>query len=438
MKAFWCEQAVIDGTIVADVRIRQEEGVIVSVQRGVEAVVGDAVLRGVVLPGLANVHSHAFHRALRGTTHADGGTFWNWRERMYAVSAALTPENYRTLARAVFAEMVSAGFTLVGEFHYVHGRPDGSPYDDADMERSLLAAAREAGIRITLLDALYLRGGLTGRGETVPLSPEQRRFSDGSVTAWEARRERLSGSRTALIGAAVHSVRAVDAEDLAHVARSTRGVPLHAHVSEQPAENEQVHAATGRTPTRCLADAGLLDEGFTAVHATHLSDADVALLGAARAGACFCPTTERDLADGIGPGRALHGAGARLCLGSDQHAVVDPFEEIRGLEMDERLASGERGRFSPAELLAAATSAGYRSLGWDGGSIDVGSVCDLVAVSPRSPRTAGVAAEQLWLAATGADVTDVVVDGRAIVKDGVHLLGDVGRLLADAIEAVRS
>jgi cytosine/adenosine deaminase-related metal-dependent hydrolase len=179
-----------------------------------------------------------------------------------------------------------------------------------------------------------------------------------------------------------------------------------------------------------LRDAGALGPRFTAVHATHLSPDDIADL--AGSFVCFCPTTERDLGDGIGPARALLDAGARLTIGSDQHAVVDPFDELRALEGHERLASGRRGIFSPAELLTAATSDGYASLGWRGG-LPVGAECDLVTVRTASPGTAGAELDQLWLAASAADVTDVVVGGVRVVTEGVHGLGDVGAVLAEAI-----
>ena len=438
MSVFWCETAVVDGVVGRSVRVEHTAGVITAVAVGAERERDDLVLPGLTIPGLANAHSHAFHRALRGRTHAEGGTFWSWRTAMYALADRLEPESYRRLATAVFAEMVLAGFTVVGEFHYVHGRRDGTPYGDAAMERAILDAARDAGIRITLLDTLYLRGGLDAAGAPLALDPSQRRFSDGSVAAWASRRAGLTGSRTSLIGAAVHSVRGVDPVDLPAFRSATRGAPVHAHVSEQPAENEQVLAATGTTPTLLLAAAGLVDPLFTAVHATHLSPDDIAALGGAGATACFCPTTERDLADGIGPASALAAAGAGISIGTDQHAMIDPFEEIRGVEMDDRLASGERGRFTPGELLAMATRRGYVSLGWDGGVIGVGAVCDLVALDTRSPRTAGARPEQLWLAATAADVTHVIVDGREIVKNGTHRLGDVGGLLTEAMEGLHT
>ncbi|MEP6843399.1 MAG: amidohydrolase family protein, partial [Pseudolysinimonas sp.] len=221
--------------------------------------------------------------------------------------------------------------------------------------------------------------------------------------------------------------------DVARVVEATGAEPLHAHVSEQPDENLQVEAAFGRSPVAVLRDAGALGSRFTAVHATHLSPTDITDLSGSFA--CICPTTERDLGDGIGPAHALHQAGATLTIGSDQHVVVDPFDELRALEGGERLQSGRRGVFSPVELITAATTDGYRSLGWHGGLV-VGAECDLVTLRLGSPRTAGAALDQLWLAASAADVTDVVVAGERVVTGGAHRAGDVGATLADAIGAV--
>jgi len=429
MTTFWAESAVINGVVTPSVRITEVDGVITELT-STPVRETDRVLPGLVLPGLANGHSHAFHRALRGRTHGDGGTFWTWREQMYSVAARLTPESYHDLASAVFAEMLLAGYTVVGEFHYLH---DASVYGTA-LDDAVLAAAANAGIRMTLLDTLYLRGGLSAAGGPLPLAPEQQRFSDGSLAGWATRHASLSPVRNTRLGAAIHSVRAVDPDLYADFRTLTAGAPVHAHVSEQPAENAQALAAWGRTPVQLLKQ--LLGPDFTAVHGTHLSEDDIELLGGSASTVCFCPTTERDLADGVGPGSGLLAAGAALSLGSDQNAVIDPFEELRGLEMDERLVTGERGRFSPGQLLSAATADGYRSLGWNGGAIAVGALCDLTAVSTSSVRTAGAAADQLWLAATATDVTTVVVNGAVVVDGGRHPLGDVGALLARAIEEV--
>lgn len=415
-----------------DVLVEERDGHFVSVRPEASAE-GATVLPGAVLPGLANAHSHAFHRALRGRTHDDGGTFWTWRERMYAVAARLDPDSYRELAAAAYAEMVLAGVTGVGEFHYLHHGPDGAPYDEPNvMAEALRSAAAAAGLRLTLLDTCYLAGGLTGAGHE-PLQGVQRRFGDADADAWAARVDTVGASPGMQVGVAAHSVRAVPAAALPLVGQVAGDRPLHVHLSEQPAENEAALAFYGASPTALLDRAGLLGPGTTAVHATHVAGVDGARLGATGTTVCACPTTERDLADGLTPARTLRRAGAPLSVGSDQHAIVDLFEEARGLETHERLASGVRGAFTPDELLGALTAHG--SIGWpDAGRIEVGARADLVAVRLDSPRTAGALPEQVVMAATAADVDTVVVDGRTVVSQGRHVLGDVGALLRRAVE----
>lgn len=438
MTAWWCELAWLGGQ-------RADAGVLVDVEDGrIAAVTGGTPgpppgarrLEGLTLPGLANAHSHAFQRALRGRTQHGSGSFWTWREQMYRVAGGLDPESYRALARATYAEMALAGVTTVGEFHYLHHGPGGVPYEDAnEMGRALIAAAAEAGVRITLVDSCYLHGGV---GE--PPAGPQRRFSDGSAEAWAERVEALREEESVRIGAAIHSVRAVDPGAAAIVAgwALERDRPLHAHVSEQPAENHACLEAYGRTPAALLAEADALAPRFTAVHATHLDDGDVALIGGAGACCCVCPTTERDLADGIGRMRRLAQAGASLSLGSDSHAVIDLFEEARAVELDERLASGERGRHSAAALLRAASEDGHACLGWpDAGRIAPGARADLVTVSLTGVRLAGTepknAVDAVVFAAGAGDVRHVLVDGREIVRDGRHRTIDVARELHEAV-----
>jgi formiminoglutamate deiminase len=433
---FWAEHAWLATGAAAGVVIEVEEGRFAAVTPDVPTPpAGARVLRGLTLPGLANVHSHAFHRALRGRTHAGRGTFWTWRDRMYDVAGRLDPDTYLELARATYAEMALAGVTTVGEFHYLHHTPGGAAYDDPNtMGHALLAAAADAGVRISLLDTLYLTSTVDG---DAPVGP-QRRFSDGAVDAWAARVAYLKPQPHAVIGAAAHSVRAVPAAKLAELASIVDGV--HVHLSEQRTENEACRARYGRTPTEVLDEAGLLGPRTTAVHATHLTAGDMTRLGQQAAYVCFCPTTERDLADGIGPARALVDSGAALCLGSDSHAVIDLLEEARAVELDERLHDEQRGHFSVAELLTAATRTGHHALGWpDAGTIEPGARADLVTVRLDTVRTAGFddPAAAVVFAAVAADVTDVVVDGRPIVHDGQHLLlDDVATRLAEAVAAV--
>jgi formiminoglutamate deiminase len=439
--ALWCELAWLGGERAeAGVLIVLDGERIASVTAGVASGPPDATpLPGLTIPGLANAHSHAFQRALRGRTQAERGDFWVWRRRMYEVAEAIDPDGYLALARATFGEMALSGITAVGEFHYLHHGPGGARYEDPNaLGNAVVAAARQAGIRITLLDTCYLHGGVSREAEGAQL-----RFSDGNGDAWAERVGALRPGDGARVGAAIHSVRAVDPEAAAQVASfaTERSWPLHAHVSEQPAENEDCVAAYGSTPTGVLADAGALSERFTAVHATHVDGTDVDLLGGRSCGVCLCPTTERDLADGIGPARRLADAGARLSLGTDSHALIDVFEEARAVELDERLQTGERGRHSAAELLRAATEGGCAAIGWpEAGRIEPGGLADLVTVGFDGVRLAGTSAEHavesLVFAAGAADVRDVMVGGRFVVRGGAHLELDVAAELAGTIAGI--
>ncbi|MQA08139.1 MAG: formimidoylglutamate deiminase [Pseudonocardiaceae bacterium] len=426
---YWCEHAWLPGGVASGVRIDVADGRITVVSTGQPRT--GSVREGLTLPGLANVHSHAFHRALRGRTHHDRGTFWTWRERMYALAERLDPDSYYRLARGVYGEMVLAGYTSVAEFHYLHHAAGGTPYADPHaMSAALVAAADDAGIRLCLLDTCYLAGGFD-----VELRGVQPRFGDGTAEAWA---ERVTGfsprADHVVLGAAVHSVRAVPERALSVVAECANGRPLHVHLSEQRAENEDSVRALGRTPTRVLDDNGVLGPNTTAVHATHLTNGDMSTLARSRTRACFCPTTERDLGDGIGPATSLAERGVRLCLGSDSHAVIDPFEETRALELNDRLAAEARGRFAVDELLAAATA--HDALGMpDAGRLEPGARADLVTVDLRSPRTAGIEADGVFFAAGAADVTDLLVAGRAIVRDRQHrLIERPHAVLTDEIE----
>ena len=432
--AYLLERAWVRGAVHDDVLVTVEDDRFVEVTPGGDSD-GATRLPGLTLPGFANCHSHAFHRALRGRTQRERGNFWTWREQMYAVAGRLDPDGYFALARATYREMAAAGITTVGEFHYLHHQPGGTPYDDPNaMGYALVEAAREAGLRIALLDTCYLSSGF---GE--PVTTAQLRYSDRSVDAWATRTEQLRGYDPApdvVVGAAIHSVRAVPDDALVPVVEAAEGRPLHVHLSEQPAENDACVAAYGATPAQLLADHGVLGPLTSAVHATHLTDHDIALLGGTHTHACFCPTTERDLGDGIGPGRALRDAGSPLTLGSDSHAVVDPFEEMRAVELDERLATRQRGHWTAGELLEAATTTGHRSLGFDdAGEIAVGRRADLVTLDTESVRTAGTGRDEhtAVFAASAADVVQVMVDGRVVARQGDR--EEIGRELARAIEA---
>ena len=433
--SWWCAQAWLPTAVAADVRLTADaEGRFAAIETGVRPGNGDTLLPGIVLPGFADAHSHAFHRALRGRTHDGGGTFWTWREAMYSVAERLDPDSYRALATAVFAESALAGVTCIGEFHYLHHGPGGRPYDDPNaMGEALREAATAAGIRLTLLDAAYLSGGLDKDGHQ-PLSEVQQRFGDADVDAWAERLSRLEPDANTRIGVAVHSVRAVPAEHLARIGAEAAGRPLHVHLSEQPAENEACQAVYGCTPTELLDRYGLLGPTTTAVHATHLTESDIQILGARGVTVCLCPSTEADLADGLPPTGPLVAAGASLCAGSDQHVAADLLAEARDIELHERLRTGLRGTVSPAGVVAALTTCGHASLGWpEAGRLEVGAMADLVAVDPASTRTAGTDPGQIVMTASTADVQTVVVNARTVVSDGQHILGDVGTLISAAL-----
>lgn len=448
-----CEHALVGNGrsgdhVAADVVVEVADGTItdVTIRRPCD---GDCPRRavhlsGVTMPGLVNAHSHAFHRLLRGRSEgreAASSDFWGWREHMYALAGVLDEDLLAATATAVFGEMVMAGITTVGEFHYLHHRPDGTPHEDANRLGHVLAgAADRAGIRMTLLDACYLVGGLGATTDEPALGPVQRRFSDGSARAWRDRTANLADTTMVRHGAAIHSVRAVPPDAMALVAATARqrGWVLHAHVAEQRREVDDTRRLHGRTPVRLLDDAGALDEHFTAVHGVWLDDADRSLLGDTGSIVCACPTTEADLADGIVDARALVDADVRLALGSDQHVGVDLLVEARALEHHQRLATQRRGLHDPVELLGMATRGGAASLGWPGvGRLEVGAAADLCVVGTDAPRLAGTPDDDLAaavvFAATAADVTDTMVAGRWVVRDGNHAGLDVPGVLADAM-----
>ena len=428
--------------LVPDVVITESNGSITTVGPG-QTVPHHAIrLDGVVLPGLVNAHSHAFHRALRHRTHGAGGDFWAWREAMLGLAGRLDPDSMAELAGAVYAGMALTGITTVAEFHYVHHDVDGVPYGDPNaMGHALIHAAHQAGIRLVLLDACYLRNGFDQ-----PLEGVARRFGDRDAEGWAERVDLLRGfygdSAMVRVGVAAHSVRAVAPDDLAVVAgyAATHGLPLHIHLSEQPAENEAAMAATGLSPTGLLRAAGGLAPGTAVVHATHADPADVARLGSAGVSVVACPATEADLGDGLGPFDELATAGATLAVGSDQQVKVDLFAEARGIEYHDRLRLGRRGIHSPAALMEAATVGGARAVGTAHRGIMGGAPCDLVAVDPLAPALAGWSPDDgvagVVFGGSAAAVTDVVVAGRRIVSSGAH--HDIDDVVARIDRAVRA
>ncbi|MCB9675073.1 MAG: formimidoylglutamate deiminase [Alphaproteobacteria bacterium] len=394
-----------------------------------------------LLPGFVNAHSHAFQRAIRGHvqwTRDAASDFWTWRDRMYAAANGLSPEGIEAVSRLAFLEMLEAGFTTVGEFHYLHRQADGTPYADPDeLARRVIAAALDVGIRIALLRVVYARGGID-----VPLGPTQQRFRTDTPDEALAAVARLASHPDPRVtaGLAPHSVRAVPRDWLSELA--TFAGPVHAHVSEQPAEVRDTLAATGLTPLALLDAHGLVTDRFTAVHLTHPTPDDLARMRRGGARICVCPTTELDLGDGLLPVEAREGIG--LCLGTDSHARIDALEEARSLEMHARALAGRRNVMSPPgdrhglaeRLLRALTVEGARALGLPGGAVRVGAPADLVAIDLDRPAAFGVPPlEAAVFAGTPEWVSDVWVGGQHVVVDGRHPARD--RVLAAAAPYLR-
>ena len=397
-----------------------------------------------LLPGFVNAHSHAFQRLTRGRGQwrpaaEERADFWTWRQAMYATANALRPDDVFEASRFCFIEMLCAGITSVGEFHYLHRDPDGKAYaDPAELATRVIAAADDAGIRICLLNAAYATGGI---GE--PLRPEQRRFATPDIEAFLTDTVELADEAgrhpRASVGVAPHSLRAVPRDWLTsmHSLAFGLGAPFHMHVSEQPAEVTASLQAYNMRPVEVLADLGVIDEHFTAIHATHLTFREIEVLGTPGPTVCACPTTERDLGDGFLPGTELLDAGARIALGTDSQTVIDPFEEMRLLEYHERLRrqkrvligatthGGERIETAPV-LLSMASAEGARSLRLPAGRIGPDMCADLVAIDLEHRTLAGWTADtldaMLALSAPASVVSDVWVGGVQRVHGGRHRL----------------
>lgn len=379
----------------------------------------------VILPGFVNAHSHVFQRALRGHTHralSRQDTFWTWRRAMYAEAQRLDPDSLYISALETYREMVRAGYTSVGEFHYLHHQHGGSPYADPNaMSRAVLAAGKDAGIRVVLLMVAYAQAGFG-----LPPEEGQLRFCDSSVDAYLERVDVLR-SEGVPIGLAPHSVRAVPEDWFRKIAAYSRQhrLPLHVHVDEQVAEIEQCRAAYGCTPIELLDRFEALGPLTTVVHATHADATELALLKKARATVCVCPTTEGDLGDGIAPYAELMDAGIALAIGADSNTRLDPFEELRWAEYTARMRYQRRrilvdseqaspGRF----LLAMGTRAGASALGLDTGVLVPGMQGDFILVDSREAALRGWNSEDLldclFFGASAQLVSQTWVQGRRV------------------------
>lgn len=321
--------------------------------------------RWLELPALTTAHSHAFQRGMRGaaqrsapaagTNGSAGDDFWSWRGAMYRAALALDPDSIEAVSRVAFRELRLAGVRTVGEFHYVHHQPDGTPYSDRTvMSDAVVRAAKAEGLRIALLRTAYHRAGPGREPEAA-----QKRFCDPDVDSVlrdvEALRAKYAGDDAVVVGIAPHSVRAVPPEWIRELSvyADREGLPFHMHVAEQPREIEECVSETGRRPVELLAELGVLTPRFVAVHATHLLPHEASLLGAAQSFACVCATTEADLGDGLPDLVALRESGVRLCTGIDSHVVTDPIADLRALETLARLRTGRRVTFAPPSVTPA-------------------------------------------------------------------------------------
>lgn len=380
-----------------------------------------------LLPGLVNAHSHAFQRAFRGQVQwkAEGDDdFWSWRDRMYATANQLDPDGIEAVSALAFLEMAESGITHVGEFHYLHHAPGGRPYSDPDeTAHRVICAARRVGIRITLLRVAYARAGWNA-----PLRPDQARFGDRDPSCVLDAIERLRTGQTdpgVRVGLAAHSVRALD-RDWLHRLGSFDGI-VHAHVSEQRAENEACQSEHGASPLQVLHDAGLVHDRFAAVHLTWPMPGDVAQLRSAGGRVCACPTTELDLGDGFLPVEVADSL--PVCLGSDSHAVIDLWQEARSVELHLRGVHGRRNVLAEAgsrhglahRLLDMATHQGARALGDERVGITAGAPADFVSLDLRRSAAWGVPPLEAAAFVAHPDWVDAVwVGGEAIVREGLH------------------
>src|SRR5688572_28565367 len=432
----------LDGSFRQGVGVEIESGRITRVisEREIPAAKAERLTGKALLPGMVNVHSHAFQRVIRGATQwKPGGAdadFWSWREAMYRAVLTISPDQLYQVSLFCFIEMLLAGYTTVGEFHYVQRDPGGHAYGDPnELAKVVIHAAEAAGIRIALLNVCYVTGNV---GE--PLRAEQRRFATPDLDEYLADTDALMGFAAARdgvsVGYAPHSVRAVPREWLRPIAEAARARerPLHMHVSEQPGEVEASLARYGLRPGAVVAAEDMLDPRFTAVHATHLDAAEAEVFGRAGVNICACPTTERDLGDGILLAPELVSAGAHLCIGSDSQTVIDPWEELRLIEYHTRLArlrrvvlaeeAGLERRDVASPLLRAGSQNGARALALNTGRIEGGAAADLVSVDLAHPALAGWSEKTLaaFIAMSGpaAMVRDVWVGGQRRVTDGRH------------------
>jgi formimidoylglutamate deiminase len=433
MAQLFVTEALLETGWARDVLIGIEGRTIASIQVGVPAPASAERFEGAAVPGAANVHSHAFQRAMAGLAERrgpDDDDFWTWREVMYRFLARLTPDDVEAIAAMAYVEMLEAGFTAIGEFHYLHNAPDGARYaDPAEMGARIVAAAETSGIGLTLLPSFYAHGGCGGR----PPTPGQTRFLstlDNFWTLMEASRRHASRLNGAMLGVAPHSLRAVDAPELAALLAQWTEGPVHIHAAEQTREVDECLAWSGARPVQWLLDNADVDERWCLIHCTHMTAHESRRLAQSGAVAGLCPITEAHLGDGIFEAPRYFDASGRIAVGSDSNVRIALNEELRTLEYGQRLRERRRNRLGPAgasigrHLFDAARRGGAQGLGITGGELAAGRAADIVVLDASHAALAGRTGDALldaWIFAAGDGcVRDVFVGGQRVVEAGLH------------------
>ena len=401
---------------------------------------GARELHGPVVPGMPNLHSHAFQRAMAGLTERRGPTedsFWTWRETMYGFVSRLTPEDIQAIATQLYVEMLEAGYTGVAEFHYLHHDPQGKPYDAiAETSERIVAAANQAGIFLTHLPVMYTQGGFDG----APLAPEQRRFANDAARFTEIldtlHKTHAKDARLRL-GVALHSLRAVSPEAmrevLVHLESLDPAAPIHIHISEQTREVEECVEWCGRRPVQWLYENAEVDERWCLVHATHVNDEEIEMMARSGAVVGICPTTEANLGDGIFPAEQYAAHGGRFGIGSDSQVAVCAAEELRLLEYGQRLTSRRRAVLASSAqpsvgryLYESAALGGAQAMGVEAGVLAPGARADLVILDANAPALCGAREDEILdaaiFSATTLPVNEVLVGGRTVVAEGRHVM----------------
>lgn len=440
MTTFFAETALLSEGWADNVLIEVDEhGLIVGLDPGKETVPeASEILKGPVIPGMPNVHSHAFQRAMAGLAERASSkkdSFWSWRDTMYRFLEHLGPDEVEAIAAQLYVEMLKAGYTSVGEFHYLHHQPGGGLYDDiAQMSHAVIEAALEAGIAITHMPVLYLYGGFGG---IVPIAG-QRRFLNqvpAIIDIVSQLRRHYAGNPFVRVGFAHHSLRAVSPEMLVEatqaVRRMDRSMPVHIHVAEQTGEVDACLAWSGKRPVEWLLDNAPLDPHWTVIHATHMTEDETRRLASSGVVTGLCPTTEANLGDGIFPLLKYLEHGGVFAIGSDSHVSVSPVEELRWLEYGQRLVRHERTLVRSAEIPSVgaalydrALTGGAQALGRGTGAIEVGSPADLLVLDTHVPCLDGKLRDHILdamiFAGNENPVRDVMVGGRWVVRDRHH------------------